>query len=114
MKQLRIAVIDDGVDVEWLRTIIDMPEALHLSTFHVDAFSIRQARLPVRKNNHGSIVCMILIDSLLRPGLVDFFEIISLDITDSCGVCDIDAFSHALRWTGVQDVKIVFVSIGVK
>lgn len=112
-KKLRIAIIDDGIDLKLLNQVFNRKISIKCLQI-VEGTCVDQYLLPEQKINHGTLCAAILLEQLLKLNTMDYVEIVSISILDDRRCNSLQSLNQAIIWSIIHKIDVISMSIGIK
>jgi hypothetical protein len=112
-KKLRIAIIDDGIDLKLLNQIFNRKIDIRCLQI-VEDICVEQYLLPLQTINHGTLCAAILLEQLSKLGTVEYVEIVSISILDDRRCNSLQNLNQAIIWGITHKIDVISMSVGTK
>lgn len=111
--KLKIAIIDDGVNIELIHRLIGRRMDVTCLQAQNDDY-VTQPIESLQVINHGTICTSILLEALSKMNILDYVEVISISILDERNQHNLQQLSDTIQWGINQQVDLISLSIGSK
>lgn len=112
-KKLRVAIIDDGIDLKLLNQVFNRNIDIRCLQI-VEGTCVEQYLLPLQTINHGTLCVAILLEQLCKLSTMDYVEIVSISILDDRRCNSLQNLNQAIIWGITHKIDVISMSVGTK
>lgn len=111
--KLKIAIIDDGINMEFLYRLMKKKICITCLQIHESTCGA-QYIAPLQAINHGTVCALILLETLEIEGVLEDVELISISVLDEARQHNLQKLSKAIQWGIENQMDLISLSVGSK